>query len=80
MLQVSVWYSLLSRRTIFYDTLFPAIRRNIFRKSTNVCYSVRPYSIKCTMKVLNVAEKHDAAKNIAGYLSRGSVRKVSNIT
>ncbi|KMQ86449.1 dna topoisomerase 3-alpha-like protein [Lasius niger] len=27
------------------------------------------------MKVLNVAEKHDAAKNIAAYLSRGTSRK-----
>ncbi|KAK2586300.1 hypothetical protein KPH14_001550 [Odynerus spinipes] len=27
------------------------------------------------MKVLNVAEKNDAAKNIAGYLSRGNCRK-----
>lgn len=27
------------------------------------------------MKVLNVAEKHDAAKNIAGYLSNGTSRK-----
>jgi len=29
------------------------------------------------MKVLNVAEKPDAAKNIAGYLSHGTSRKVS---
>ncbi|OAD60713.1 DNA topoisomerase 3-alpha [Eufriesea mexicana] len=27
------------------------------------------------MKVLNVAEKHDAAKNIAGYLSRGNCKR-----
>lgn len=31
---------------------------------------------KKTMKVLNVAEKNDAAKNIAGYLSRGTSRRV----
>jgi len=30
------------------------------------------------MKVLNVAEKHDAAKSIAAYLSRGTSRKVNN--
>jgi len=28
------------------------------------------------MKVLNVAEKPDAAKNIAGYLSRDTSRRV----
>lgn len=29
------------------------------------------------MKYLNVAEKNDAAKNIAGFLSRGTSRRVS---
>jgi len=29
------------------------------------------------MKVLNVAEKPDATKNIAGYLSRGTSRRVN---
>lgn len=29
------------------------------------------------MKVLNVAEKNDAAKNIAAYLSRGSSQRVT---
>jgi len=29
------------------------------------------------MKILNVAEKPDAAKNIAGYLSRGTSRKIN---
>lgn len=28
------------------------------------------------MKFLNVAEKNDAAKNIAGFLSRGTARRV----
>jgi hypothetical protein len=31
------------------------------------------------MKVLNVAEKNDAAKNLAGYLSGGNLRRVSII-
>lgn len=31
-----------------------------------------------TMKYLNVAEKNDAAKNIAQHLSRGTSRRVSN--
>lgn len=30
------------------------------------------------VKVLNVAEKNDAAKNIADLLSRGTVRRVIN--
>lgn len=30
-----------------------------------------------TMKILNVAEKNDAAKNIAFHLSRGNSRKVN---
>jgi len=46
-------------------------------KSTNASFIVtRWYCLQHTMKVLNVAEKHDAAKNIAGYLSRGTSRKV----
>lgn len=31
-----------------------------------------------TMKFLNVAEKNDAAKNIAQHLSRGTSRRVSS--
>jgi ABC-type phosphate/phosphonate transport system ATPase subunit len=31
------------------------------------------------MKILNVAEKNDAAKNLAGYLSGGNLRRVSII-
>ncbi|XP_029173837.1 DNA topoisomerase 3-alpha-like [Nylanderia fulva] len=38
-------------------------------------YSISRYCSKCNMKVLNVAEKHDAAKNIAAYLSRGTSKK-----
>jgi hypothetical protein len=29
------------------------------------------------MKILNVAEKNDAAKNLAGYLSGGNLKRVS---
>jgi hypothetical protein len=29
------------------------------------------------MKILNVAEKNDAAKNLAGYLSGGNSKRVS---
>lgn len=34
--------------------------------------------IKPTMKVLNVAEKNDAAKNISYFLSNGHSRRVRN--
>ena len=43
-----------------------------FSNATNLNYQANS-----TMKVLNVAEKNDAAKNIAGYLSRGTSRRVS---
>lgn len=42
-----------------------------FRKlATKVCHSTE-------MKYLNVAEKNDAAKTIAGQLSNGTARRVS---
>lgn len=47
-------------------------------KPTNVYCFVRLLSSKHIMKVLNVAEKHDAAKNIVAHLSRGNNRKVNN--
>lgn len=43
------------------------------------CLNVRFYSAANNnniMKYLNVAEKNDAAKNIAGFLSRGTARRV----
>lgn len=33
--------------------------------------------VNCKMKVLNVAEKNDAAKNIAGHLSGGNLQRVT---
>lgn len=48
-------------------------------KPINVHCFVKRFSSKRVMKVLNVAEKHDAAKNIAAHLSRGNNRKVNNI-
>lgn len=51
---------------------------NLFSKApVNAFYSLRRYCSK-GMKVLNVAEKPDAAKNIAAHLSRGASRKVNN--
>lgn len=46
-----------------------------FAKFSNVVSVPEIHKIR-TMKVLNVAEKNDAAKNIAGYLSRGTSRRV----
>ncbi|KAL6262200.1 hypothetical protein P5V15_007297 [Pogonomyrmex californicus] len=45
------------------------------KKFAIVFYLPKQYCSKSDMKVLNVAEKHDAAKNIAAYLSRGTSRK-----
>lgn len=33
-------------------------------------------NLNCRMRVLNVAEKNDAAKNIAGHLSGGNLNRV----
>lgn len=41
---------------------------------------VRFKSSFTVMKVLNVAEKNDAAKSIAGYLSRGCFKRVFEVT
>lgn len=39
-------------------------------------YSSKIFEITTKMKYLNVAEKNDAAKNIANILSKGTSRKV----
>jgi len=47
--------------------------KNVYR--IQICsYSIK--EINYRMKVLNVAEKNDAAKNIAGYLSGGNLQRV----
>jgi len=61
---------------IFYNRTFKSISSKF--KSISVSYGVRRFCLEHNMKVLNVAEKHDAAKNIAGYLSRGASRKVNS--
>ncbi|KAL6425769.1 hypothetical protein ACFW04_009678 [Cataglyphis niger] len=60
--------------TIFYNLTFKSTANNL-SKLINASYSINRYYSKCNMKVLNVAEKHDAAKSIAAYLSRGTSRK-----
>lgn len=52
---------------------------NVIKLTKNRIFIVRNKSTNRIMKVLNVAEKNDAAKNIAGYLSRGNCRKVNII-
>jgi ABC-type phosphate/phosphonate transport system ATPase subunit len=42
-----------------------------------LCNKVDPEEQRIAMKILNVAEKNDAAKNLAGYLSGGNLRRVS---
>lgn len=54
---------------------------NLKRKVFNF-YPCRLILIRCkteTMKYLNVAEKNDAAKNIALHLSRGTSRRVRRL-
>jgi len=42
-----------------------------------LCDKVDPDEQCIAMKILNVAEKNDAAKNLAGYISGGNLRRVS---
>lgn len=75
------FYNLLSRVSFCNVTLNQTVSNS--PKFISNLYSIRHYCSKqtfgkCKMKVLNVAEKHDAAKNIAYYLSRGNNRKVNN--
>lgn len=58
-------------------TIYYGLKSNNLSSKKPVFYSLRRYCSKRIMKVLNVAEKPDAAKNIAGYLSRGTSRKVT---
>lgn len=54
-----------------FQTIFPCLFKNVCR--IHFCqYS----STKSKMRVLNVAEKNDAAKNIAGHLSGGNLNRV----
>lgn len=63
-----------------YTTIYCSLKsiNNLsIQKPANAFYSLRRYCSKRIMKVLNVAEKPDAAKNIAAHLSRGTSRKVN---
>lgn len=52
------------------SVLFQNVYRKHFRRYTNK-------ELKFRMRVLNVAEKNDAAKNIAGHLSGGNLQRVT---
>lgn len=62
-------YNLKSKlRLCFYSNYCPLLV--VIRRKTDSAY---------TMKYLNVAEKNDAAKNIALHLSRGTSRRVNKL-
>ena len=56
--------------------IFDIVKLSLYE--SRQCYQqfVRLNSSVTVMKVLNVAEKNDAAKNIAGYLSCGTCNRV----
>ncbi|XP_043513149.1 DNA topoisomerase 3-alpha [Frieseomelitta varia] len=60
---------------LFVTKIFDTVKLNLYE--SRQCYQqfVRLNSSDRVMKVLNVAEKNDAAKNIAGYLSRGTCNR-----
>lgn len=54
--------------------IFSNLLKNVY--PIHICrYSNKEVNCK-RMKVLNVAEKNDAAKNIAGHLSGGNLQRV----
>ncbi|XP_076293388.1 topoisomerase 3-alpha isoform X2 [Lasioglossum baleicum] len=57
---------------IFYTKSLDVLTLNLSKQYLSLA---RYSKSKEVMKVLNVAEKNDAAKNIAGYLSRGNSRR-----
>ncbi|KAK1129739.1 hypothetical protein K0M31_019453 [Melipona bicolor] len=60
---------------LFVTKIFDTVKLSLYE--SRQCYQqfVRLNSSDTVMKVLNVAEKNDAAKNIAGYLSRGTCNR-----
>ncbi|CAL7941209.1 unnamed protein product [Xylocopa violacea] len=60
-------------------TIVIKVFRSLTLSSCDVKQNCQPFvnfsNLVKVMKVLNVAEKNDAAKNIAGYLSRGTCRR-----
>jgi len=62
--------------TIYYG-LKNTVNNLASKNSANAFFSLRRFCLKCIMKVLNVVEKPDAAKNIVGYLSRGTSKRIN---
>lgn len=62
---------------LFVTKVFNTAQLSLYESKQNiVSFFIRFKSSFTIMKVLNVAEKNDAAKSIAGYLSRGSSKRV----
>lgn len=59
---------------MFHNTSFKPSIQHVYRK-----YFCRYANkeLNSRMRVLNVAEKNDAAKNIAGHLSGGNLQRVT---
>jgi len=73
--------SKLSNITLNCETIYFGLKYTVSnltsKNPANAFLSLRQYCSKCIIKILNVVEKPDAAKNIAGYLSRGTNRRVN---
>lgn len=61
---------------LFVTAILNAVKLSLCEPKQYYQFLIKFNSSTTVMKVLNVAEKHDAAKNIAGYLSRGNCKRV----
>lgn len=61
---------------LFVTKVFNTAQLSLYESKQYYQFFIRFKSSFTVMKVLNVAEKNDAAKSIAGYLSRGSSKRV----
>lgn len=61
---------------LFVTKVFNTAKLSLYESKQYYQIFVRFKSSFTVMKVLNVAEKNDAAKSIAGYLSRASSKRV----
>lgn len=61
---------------LFVTKVFNTAQLSLYESKQYYQFFIRFKSSFTVMKVLNVAEKNDAAKGIAGYLSRGSSKRV----
>ena len=74
-IEISYAYNLVNRKNI--DQLnFQRKKRAMIRNSFGIFRKYCSDASVDMIKVLNVAEKNDAAKTIANVMSRGSARKV----